>query len=208
MLPLMLDLTGRKVIIFGGGPVGARKARFFLGECHVTVASRSFGEEIRSMEVERVEVDLRTASDRDLRNLMEGAFLVIAALRDPAMNNRILGLSRASGILCNSASGEPGDVLLPSVEKGRSHVVAVTTFGRSPAMARFVRERVSRDVHETDMMIDLQARVRKALRATEPSQKRRSAILWEILHDREAWEALSHGVDTAWEYVGGRYLHG
>jgi precorrin-2 dehydrogenase/sirohydrochlorin ferrochelatase len=153
-------------------------------------------------------VDLRTASDRDLRDLMEGAFLVIAALRDPAMNKRIVEISRDSGILCNSASGESGDVLIPSVEKGRSHLVAVTTFGRSPAMARLVRERVSRDARETDMMIDLQERVREALKAAEPSQKRRSAVLREILHDRKAWEALSRGPDAVWEYVGRRYLHG
>ena len=108
MLPLILDLTGRKVVIFGGGPVGARKAAFFQGECRVLVASRSFGREVRGMDVERVKVDLRTASDQDLKDLMEGAFLVIAAVQDPALNNRILSLSRASGILCNSASGDPG----------------------------------------------------------------------------------------------------
>lgn len=208
MLPLILDLTGRKVVIFGGGPVGARKAGFFRGEGRVTVASRSFVRELRGMDVERVEIDLRTASDPDIRNLMEGAFLVIAALPDPAMNNRILELARASGILCNSASGHPGDVLIPSVGKGRSHIVAVTTFGRSPAMARYIREKVNRNLHEMDMMIDLQDRARRALRGIEPSQERRSAILREILSDRAAWEALSRGGDAAWEYVGRRYLHG
>jgi hypothetical protein len=58
------------------------------------------------------------------------------------------------------------------------------------------------------MMIDLQERVREALREREPSQERRSAILRKIAHDREAWEALSLGGDAAWEYVAGRYLHG
>jgi precorrin-2 dehydrogenase/sirohydrochlorin ferrochelatase len=208
MLPLILDLTGRKVVIFGGGPVGARKAAFFQGECLVIVASRSFDRKIREMDVERVEVDLTTASDEDIRNLMEGAVLVIAALRDPALNDRIREISCTMGIFCNSVSGQPGDVLIPSVEKGRSHLVAVTTFGRSPAMARFIREKVSRDASEMDLMIDLQARAREALRAREPSRARRSAILWEIIRDGGAWEALSRGSDAAWEYVGRRYLHG
>jgi precorrin-2 dehydrogenase/sirohydrochlorin ferrochelatase len=208
MLPLILDLTGRKVVIFGGGPVGARKAAFFQGECRVLVVSRSFGREVRGMDVERVKADLRTASDQDLRDFMEGAFLVIAAVQDPALNNRILSLSRASGILCNSASGNPGDVIIPSVWRGESHAVAVTTFGRSPAMARFIREKVALDAGEIDLMIDLQGRAREALKASEPSQERRSAILWEIIHDPAAWEALSRGGDAAWEYVDGRYLHG
>ena len=208
MLPLILDLTGRRVVIFGGGPVGARKAAFFQGECRVLVASRSFGREVLGMDVERVEMDLGTASDQDIENLIDGAFLVIAAVQDPALNNRILSLSRASGILCNSASGDPGDVIIPSVWKGKSHAVAVTTFGRSPAMARFIREKMALDAGEIDLMIDLQGRARDALKAREPSREKRSAILWEIIHDQAAWEALSREGDAAWEYVDGRYLHG
>lgn len=208
MLPLMIDLTGRKVVIFGGGPVGARKARFFRGECQVVVVSRSFHRDIREMDVERVRLDLRTAKDRAIQDLVEGAFLVIAATGDPSLNNRIRRIARARGILCNSASGTPGDVIIPSVEKGRSHLVAVTTFGRSPAMARYIREQISGSAGEMDRMIDLQVRVRKALRAAEPSQERRSAILTEILGDHQAWAALAEGEEAAWEYARGRYLHG
>jgi precorrin-2 dehydrogenase/sirohydrochlorin ferrochelatase len=208
MLPLILDLTGRKVVIFGGGPVGARKAAFFNGECQVIVASRSFGREVREMDVERVEVDLATVSDEDLKRLTEDAFLVIAAVQDPALNSRVLALCRASGILCNSASGDPGDVIIPSVWKGKSHAVAVTTFGRSPAMARFIREKVALDAGEIDLMIDLQGRAREVLKAREPSRERRAAILWEIVGDKAAWKALDQGVDAAMEYVERRYLHG
>jgi len=118
MLPLILDLSGKKVVIFGGGPVGARKAAFFQGECRVVVASRSFEREIGDLDVERVSVDLDTASDADLGALMGGAFLVVAAVGDPAMNDRIGRIARVSGLLCNSASGGPGDVIIPSVERG------------------------------------------------------------------------------------------
>ena len=208
MIPLILNLTGRRVVIFGGGPVGARKARYFLGECPVTVVSRSFAGEVREMDVGRVELDIGTATDLNLKYLMEGAFLVVAALGDPALNGRILRIARAAGILCNTVSGDPGDVVIPSVGRGKSHLVAVTTFGRSPAMARFIRERFSRDTLLTDQMIELQERAREALRGTEPSQERRSAILRGILDDRAAWEILSRDRDSAWEYVQRRYLHG
>ncbi|MDD1668493.1 MAG: bifunctional precorrin-2 dehydrogenase/sirohydrochlorin ferrochelatase [Methanomicrobiales archaeon] len=208
MLPLILDLSGRKVVIFGGGPVGARKAAFFLGECRVRVASRSFGKEVRGMDVERVKIDIAAATNEVLRGLVEGAFLVIAALKDPALNSRILALSRELGILCNSATGDPGDVIIPSVWKGKSHILAVTTFGRSPAMARYIREKVPLDADQIDLMIDLQARAREALKAGEPSQEKRSAILREILQDKAAWKALPGGEDVAWRYVERRYLHG
>ena len=208
MLPLILDLSGRRVVIFGGGPVGVRKAWYFQGEPRVTMVSRSFTHEAMDLDAERVELDLSTATDQHLKNLMEGAFLVIAALGDPALNNRVLRIARESGIPCNTASGDRGDVIIPSVEKGRFHLLAVTTFGRSPAMARFVRERFSRDTLLTDQMIELQDRARETLRTIEPSQERRAAILGEILRDRAAWEILSRDRDSAWDYVRRRYLHG
>jgi precorrin-2 dehydrogenase/sirohydrochlorin ferrochelatase len=207
MLPLILDLTGRRVVIFGGGPVGARKARYFAGECRVTVVSRSFADEFRGLDVDRVELDIGSATDQHVSNLVEGAFLVIAALGDPALNGRVLRVARDAGIFCNTASGDPGDVIIPSVEKGRSHLIAVTTFGKSPAMARFIRERFSRDAPLTDLMIGLQDRAREALRTLEPSQERRAAILGEILNDRAAWEILSRDEEYAWEYIRRRHLH-
>ena len=208
MLPLVLDLTGRTVVIFGGGPVGARKAAFFQGECRVTVASRSFGKEFREMDVSMVRMDIANAPDRNLKDLIRGAFLVIAAVKDPSLNNRILSLCRKAGVLCNTASGKPGDVIIPSVWKGKSHAVAVTTFGRSPAMARYIREKAELGAGDIDLMIDLQARARDALKPVEQSQERRAAILWEIIRDPAAWKALSRGEDAGWEYVEGRYLHG
>jgi siroheme synthase (precorrin-2 oxidase/ferrochelatase) len=75
-------------------------------------------------------------------------------------------------------------------------------------MARFIREKVALDAGKIDLMIDLQVRAREALKASEPSQERRSAILWEIIHDEAAWKALSRGGDAAWEYINGGYLHG
>ena len=39
-------------------------------------------------------------------------------------------------------------------------------------------------------MIDLQARLREALKVSEPDQARRTTILWDVLEDHTVWEAL------------------
>lgn len=41
-LPLMLDLAGKEVVIFGGGEVGERKASLFCDCARVVVISRDF----------------------------------------------------------------------------------------------------------------------------------------------------------------------
>jgi hypothetical protein len=75
-------------------------------------------------------------------------------------------------------------------------------------MARYLREKAGLGAGDIDLMIDLQARAREALKKVERSQERRAAVLWEIIRDPASWEALSRGADAAWEYVEGRYLHG
>ncbi|MDR9382052.1 MAG: NAD(P)-dependent oxidoreductase, partial [Natronomonas sp.] len=42
MIPLYHDFTDETVLVFGGGPVGARKARRFAREAAVVVVSPEF----------------------------------------------------------------------------------------------------------------------------------------------------------------------
>src|SRR5512136_1901838 len=107
MVPLVLDLSGRRVVIFGGGPVGARKAAFFSGEADVTVVSRSFGPEFDTLPVRKVAKDLEGISDGNLARILNGVFLAVAATDDAGLNDRVGKLCRTSGIHFNNARGTP-----------------------------------------------------------------------------------------------------
>jgi len=207
MIPLMLDLTGRRVLIFGGGDVGARKAAYFEHEMEVTVISRSFSPDLEGLAVQRQEADLSSLTDEALRGILQGAFLAVAATQDPVINNRIGKLCAEMGVLFNNAAGEPGDVIIPSIVRGSNYLVAISTRGKSPAVSRYLREKLEAEYADLDRMIDLQEEVRSMLKKTEPVQEERSRILWKILSDDEIWEALASDYSRARGLAIKRYLH-
>jgi precorrin-2 dehydrogenase/sirohydrochlorin ferrochelatase len=206
MTPLFVDLRDKKVVIFGGGTVGARKAGFFSGETEVTVFSRSFDPSFSPLAVECREIDLSGLHDRDLGCLLEGAAIAVAATPDKDLNNRIGRLAGKMGILFNNADGDPGDLFIPSVVKGKNYIISIGTEGVSPAMSRYLREHIQQALPCLDRMISLQGKIRKDIRNTEPSQEKRRELLHRVLEDREVWDLLPKGEDAAWRLVEERYL--
>jgi precorrin-2 dehydrogenase/sirohydrochlorin ferrochelatase len=207
MIPLFVDCTGRRIVIFGGGAVAARKAMYFAQEARVLVVSRSFVQKMETLPVEKTCVDIGDASDATITRLVRGAFLVIAALSDPDENNRIGRLCRKRGILFNNADGEAGDVVLPAISRGKQYTLAISTGGSSPAISRYIREHIEQELPELDAMILLQRRLRQELKRTEPDQARRTAILHRALDDKSVWNLLKADPEKAWEKVTARYLH-
>ncbi|HPZ32622.1 MAG TPA: bifunctional precorrin-2 dehydrogenase/sirohydrochlorin ferrochelatase [Methanoculleus sp.] len=202
----MLDLTGRRVLIFGGGGVGARKAAHFEHEAEVTVISRSFSPRFDGLSVRRHETDLASLPDDAIVELLDGAFLAVAATPDPALNNRIGRLCASAGVLFNNAAGKPGDVIIPSVVRGRNYLIAISTGGKSPAVSRYLRMRLESEYADLDRMIDLQEEMRSILRETEPVQAERTRTLWKILLDDEIRELLALDYGRARELAITRYL--
>jgi len=207
MIPLMLDLTGRRVLIFGGGDVGARKAAYFEHEAEVTVISRSFSPDLDGLAIRRQEADLSTLPDEALRGLLQGAFLAVAATPDTGLNDRIGKVCAGAGVLFNNAAGEPGDVIIPSVVRGSRYLVAISTRGKSPAVSRYLRMRLETEYADLDRMIDLQDEMRSMLREVEPVQAERSRILWSILRDEEVWGTLASDYERARAIAIERHLH-
>jgi precorrin-2 dehydrogenase/sirohydrochlorin ferrochelatase len=202
----MIDLTGKKVVIIGGGEVGARKARFFAPAAEVTVISRSFSPHLSGIDVKRIPRDIRDLPDGKIRALLDGAFAVVAATPDPSLNNRIGTLCREKGILFNNASGDTGDLLIPSVIAGDHFLLALSTEGESPAVSRFLREHLQSTLPELDRMVALQGRLRKYLLDIEPDSRKRKDIVIKVLHDPSVWVALAKSEEGAWQIIEEKYL--
>jgi precorrin-2 dehydrogenase len=206
MIPLMIDLSDRTVVIFGGGNVGARKAAYFCREARVLVVSRSFSAAVKSLPVELVTHDLDTIGERELKDLLSTAFIAVAATQDHAINDRIGRCCRRLGVLFDSVEGEQGDITVPSVVRGDRYLLAISTEGRSPTVARFLREQIQTGWPLLDGMIGLQERLRFELKEKVPSAERRREISRAVIHDHAVWDALKSGADMAWDLVEVRYL--
>ena len=207
MIPLMIDFSGKRIVIFGGGDIGARKAAYFCEETEVTVISRSFSPAFNDLTVRRVEMNLAGIGDYELDSLVKEAFLVIAATQDTTLNDRIGRYCLIRNVLFNNADGKAGDVTLPSQLKGEHYNIAISTNGESPGVSRFLREHIGQSYPHLDRMIEVQNQLRTSLKQKIPDQDRRSRILNEVLDDENIWKALESGTGPAWEIIERRYLN-
>jgi siroheme synthase-like protein len=163
-----LDLRGRRCVVVGGGAVALEKARGLLDcEAQVVVVAPDISPELRA---EPVSIRQRRYRARDL----EGAFLVVAATADEAVNRRVHVDAEARGMLCNVADvPDLCNFILPSVYRQDPIAVAVSTGGASPALAKRIRDDVALSVGPEH------AALAERLRALRPWAKQRFATYAE-----------------------------
>ncbi len=144
LYPVFLQLKGKKVLIAGAGPVGARKARTLAGAgARVTVVSPT--SVLLPEDLRRVHWVRRNYRAADLK----GAVLVFACTNDRKTNHRIVKDARRARIpVQDAADPKAGDFQVPSsITRGQIQV-AFSTGGASPALARVLRERAERLIPE------------------------------------------------------------
>lgn len=172
--PIYLDIEDREVLIVGGGEVCARKAATLLRYgARVRVISPEVSGEVRSMASEGA---IRLLEKRYDSDDLAGSALVIASTDDPCVNARVARDSRRKGIPVNVVDvTHLCDFIVPSVIEEGSIQIAISTGGKSPALARKLREAIESSVGaEWGVVNDILGRLRpiakKAL-ATDGDRK-------------------------------------
>jgi len=138
-LPLNIDMQGRVVLIVGGGRVATRKAETLLkAGAEVRVVSLVLSEELAAHEATgEIKVRIKTFVPPD----MEGAFLVITATDDAAVNAAVAAEARRRGVLVAVTDApDNGDCMFPAVLKRGALDVAVSSGGKCPAFSAKVRD--------------------------------------------------------------------
>ena len=169
--PLFIDLNDKTVLVVGGGPVAARKARVLLDYGpRVLVCAPRFVPELEQLSGAEL---LRQPFVPDL---LEGVSLAIAATDDRALNHTVAQLCRKRAIPVNVAdSREESTFLFPAVVRRGRLSVGISTGGASPAAAAYVRRTLEGQLPESlEPILDWLEDQRKKGKDTLPPSRRRS----------------------------------
>lgn len=199
MIPLLHDFTDETVLVFGGGPVGARKARRFGAEAEVVVVSPDFADrEFGSAEL------VREAPDADgVRTWVERTDpgLVVAATDDAELNAVAEAAARERGALVNRADDhgeqEIGNVVVPATVRDDPVVMAVATGGHSPALSKHLRESLEERFAGAGKMAELSGNLREELKSTDMTPTERRDAVRTVVRSDEVWKALDSGRSKA-----------
>ena len=141
LYPLFLLLEGRAVLVVGGGVVATRKVEELLSAgARITVVA----EQAESLLIERaaraeLTLHLRSFVDDDIASAH--AWLVIAATNDSAVNARIAEAAERARVFVNAVDDpDHASAFFGAVLDRDPFLVAISTRGELPALARLMRE--------------------------------------------------------------------
>jgi len=139
MLPLFLNLSGRTVVLVGGGTVAAAKLRQLrAANATVRVVAPSIVEEIARTEGPLVSIALRGFVPGDL----DDAWLVVAAAT-PEVNRAVSVAAEARRLFVNAVD-DPANAtaFLSGVVRRSGVTLAISTGGDAPALTALLREAI------------------------------------------------------------------
>jgi precorrin-2 dehydrogenase/sirohydrochlorin ferrochelatase len=194
-----LKLDGKTVVVVGGGLEGYRKTQNFIDSgAKITVVSEEFSVGVRRLAEEK-KVTLLKTNVKDAKGFLDSLIfrpdVFLAVTNDFKLNAELVTAAKSAGCIVYSVDNPVlSDFILPAVAKVGDIKIAVSTSGKSPAMARALRERIEKMVTPQDLLqIELQSYLRGFLKQRIPQQKTRSKILSEILNNVDIKQALDEG---------------
>lgn len=137
--PISVDLRNRRCVVVGGGTVAQRKVETLI-EFGAAVAVVAPELTPRLRELASKGVIEHMAGMYEPANL-DGAFLAVAATDDPETNKAVSAEAQRRGVLVNVVDRpDLCTFFVPAIVRQGELVISVSTSGRSPAMARRIRE--------------------------------------------------------------------
>lgn len=179
--PVNLKIKDKKCVVVGGGKVAERKIKFLLEKGgSVTVISPEITSRLEKLGREG-KINLLPVTY--FSSPLKDAFLIIAATDDPTINSCVAKDANRLGILVNVVdSPSESSFILPATLSRGDLTIAVSTAGKSPALARKIKEDLALIYpDEYGDLVDMIAKAREKIKRKYPTFQRRKQIWREIM---------------------------
>ncbi|CAN5869389.1 siroheme synthase CysG [soil metagenome] len=158
--PVMLEVRRRRCVVIGGGAIGEGKVRGLLDAgADVFVVDPAPGAVLQEMAGQGALTLIR----RDYQpGDLKGAFVAIAATDDGAVNATVFAEAEAEGVLFNAVDdSQYCHFAVPSIVRRGDLLMTLSTGGRSPALAKSIRKKLSQQFgEEYGVLVELLGEVR------------------------------------------------
>ena len=193
-LPVCLRLEDAPVLLVGGGVVATRKARLLLrAGARLKVVAPIISDELQSLLGEHGgewhETRYREAD-------LIGVWLVVAATSDNATNLSVYDDATAAGLLVNVVdTPQLCNFVFPSIVDRDPLLIAITSSGRSPVLARILRRKIEAMVPASyGRLAAFAGRFRALVKEMIPQESARR-LFWEQALDGTIAEQVLVGRD-------------
>lgn len=190
--PAFLQLHGKRCLLVGGGEVAARKARLLINSgAKLTIIAPEINETlVKTCDTADVLYLRRRFRDEDVR----GHWLVVSATDDKRVQVAVADAAGRAGVFCNCVDDlETSSYITPAIVDRGAIVVAVTSSGKAPVLARSLRARIESMLPAaTGDLARLAGRWRKRVNAriNDPFSRRR---FWETFFAGPVASAMYRG---------------
>ena len=197
--PVFLDISGKPCAVIGGGEVAGRKVQRLL-QCgaQVTVIADALSPELDALKArgEIAHIDGQYAAEH-----IASAFIAIGATDNRHVNEQIFRDARAGYILVNIVDEpERCDFILPSIVERGDLAVAISTGGKSPALAKHLRRELEATFgREYETYLDIMGQIREVVLAKDRSSVENKKIFESLVQSdlllfirKNDWNAVRH----------------
>ena len=188
-----LNVKGKHAVVIGGGTEGIRKVRGLSGQdCKITVISNRVNRFLTEQEaLGKIKLVKAKLHDASILDNYRDAFLVLAATNDRELNRKLVERGRSIGAFVYAADDPAvSDFSYASIVNIEGIVqVGISTFGKSPLMARKIRIKVEqvlrKIIRKTDIEnAKLQEFARQAARPYIKTVGERKEFLYSVIKNR------------------------
>jgi uroporphyrin-III C-methyltransferase/precorrin-2 dehydrogenase/sirohydrochlorin ferrochelatase len=144
--PITVQMKDRLCLIVGGGEIATRKLTHVLkADAKVVLISRKFSNKIIELEKEgRVSLIYGSFDESILdKQILRDLYLIIAATDNNKINKRVSKMAQSHSIWVNVVDDlELSTFIMPAVIDRSPLLIAVSSSGVSPVLARMIREKI------------------------------------------------------------------